>query len=94
MERGFLEHLVEQGLCTPEKLDALLHLPGQTLEPRPAANLRVGLARRVHHVKIAFDGERPVQAKAYYWRSLIFQPLEPAGDARGERAEPTDEGAG
>ena len=77
-----LDHLVGEGLCSPEKAQALLRWPGidrQATSPVWPSSLEVadrflgGLVvsyffRRIHHVKVTFDSGRPREAKAY----LIF----------------------
>lgn len=75
-----LDHLVANGLCTPEKRKALLVYPGYTDEktatvpwpasPRRASRLLGGrslstLVRSLHHVKISYHPDEPPEAKAY-----------------------------
>jgi hypothetical protein len=75
-----LGHLVANGLCTPEKREALLAYPGYAdeekatvswpEEPRRASRLLGGRSlstfiRSIHHVKVVYQpGEKP-EAKAY-----------------------------
>jgi hypothetical protein len=62
---AFLDALVAEGLCTPEKRVALSAWPGCSLE-RFAHELWQSLAiRRVNHVKVVFDGDRAALAKGY-----------------------------
>jgi hypothetical protein len=64
-QAAFLDALVAEGLCTPEKRAALARWPGCSLE-RFAHELWQSLViRRVNHVKVVFDGERAAQAKGY-----------------------------
>jgi hypothetical protein len=76
----FLDHLAGGGLCTAAKRDGLLAWPGCQTEPG-AADLRreehdrlsalAGpglvsvLVRWLHHVKLAYDADRMIDAKAY-----------------------------
>jgi hypothetical protein len=80
-ERAFLEHLAALGLTSEDKLQALLALPGRRIEPWNGLCL-VGHSRLVHHVKLVLDPSGPKQAKAYYGRALVIQPLENAGSPR------------
>jgi hypothetical protein len=73
-ELEFLDALVERGLCGAEKRDALLCLPGETVEPHDGICL-LGHARQVHHVKLVADPEGFREAKAYYGRALAVRPL-------------------
>ena len=75
----FLEPLVEHGLCTPERRQALLDWPLTAVESRartwPAhlrdasrflgADLESSLVRAMNHVKLSWRPDRPLQAKAY-----------------------------
>jgi hypothetical protein len=79
-ERRFLEHLVERGLCSPEKLAALLKLPGRDLAVWKDLCL-IGHSRQVHHVKLVVGPDGVSEAKAYYGRSLTIQRLESADGA-------------
>ncbi len=86
---SFLSYLVEQKLCTPEKADALLNYPGysseyhhQELWPRNLANaskfinnsFNSTLVRVLHHIKIVYQPERPLTAKAYLWFGHLWLP--------------------
>jgi hypothetical protein len=61
----FLDHLVRQGLCTPEHLAGLASFPGVSLERLPHELWRSVLVRRVNHVKLVLDGGRKPEAKGY-----------------------------
>jgi len=96
-----LDFLVEKGLCTPQKRAALLQYPGYAHEDSdrdqwPEFLLSMSrlqssqylstIDRGLHHIKVLFDGERAVQAKAYLsvehlWlsRDDIRQALEQSG---------------
>ncbi len=78
----FLEALVKQGLCAPDKPSALLDWPGQTtpmnaLAPWPSHLIAASLFqpkdvftsfdRRLSHIKLAWHPERALEAKAYLW---------------------------
>lgn len=76
-ERKFLERLVERRLCSPEKLAALLELPGRELSVWRDLCL-VGHTRQVHHIKLVVDPQGVREAKAYYGRALTIQRLEEA----------------
>ncbi len=75
-----LDLLVADGLCTPEKREALLAYPGYADErtatvpwpeaPRQASRLLGGrslstFVRALHHVKISYHPDEPPEAKAY-----------------------------
>lgn len=81
-EQRFFEHLVDRNLCSAEKLAALTELPGRTLEPWRGI-CQVGHSRQIHHVKLALGPRGPSQAKAYYGRSLLIQPLEGGAGPEG-----------
>jgi hypothetical protein len=74
-ETAFLQHLVERDLCAPEKRNALLTLPGETVAPWGDI-CHLGHVRQIHHVKVALELERPLEAKAYYGRALVIRKLE------------------
>lgn len=76
----FLDSLVQEGLCTAEKRDALLAYPGYIDEnaegvPWPGALRRASqllggrslstFVRSLHHVKVAYRPGEPLEAKAY-----------------------------
>jgi hypothetical protein len=76
----FLDYLVVSGLCIPQKRDALLAYRGLSHEraqsdlwPSHLLNLSSlldrraisAIARDIHHVKIVYQSDCPLQAKAY-----------------------------
>ncbi len=75
--RTFLDYVVQEGLCRPEKAEALLAWPGGARlprEPEPESFWPVGSTagefeelclRRISHVKFAYEG-RLAGAKAYF----------------------------
>ena len=78
----FLDYLVEQGLCEPKKREALLNWCGQTnpintYAPWPddlivASLLRTRehftvFDRRLSHIKIVWQPQKLLEAKAYLW---------------------------
>lgn len=78
----FLDYLLERGLCTPEKREALLKWPGQTNPvnspaPWPGHLIAASLLqprerftlfdRRLSHLKIVYRPQCPLEAKAYLW---------------------------
>ncbi|MCP3100114.1 hypothetical protein LZ198_14655 [Myxococcus sp. K15C18031901] len=76
--KRWLDQLVEDGLCTPAKRDALLTWPGMltALNTRgwPENLLRAseqlpgvhsGFARRINHLKLIHQPGQPLQVKAY-----------------------------
>lgn len=78
--QAFLGYLVENGLCSDTKRDALISYPGLSHEraeperwPRPLLDLsafmgstRVStVTRALHHGKISLQDGRPTEAKAY-----------------------------
>jgi hypothetical protein len=77
---AFSGFLLESGLCTPDKREALLAYPGYIDEnaegvswpvPLRRASLLLGgrslsmFVRSIHHVKIVCQQDRPTEAKAY-----------------------------
>jgi hypothetical protein len=77
---ALLEHLVGEGVCTPEKRDALQHFPARLHpededQPWPASWLVAALSspaqylpwveRRVSHVKLTLEADGSLAAKAY-----------------------------
>lgn len=74
-ERSFLERLVARSLCSAEKLEALLELPGRTLSTWRDLCL-VGHSRQVHHVKLIIDSAGLSEAKAYYGQALAIQRIQ------------------
>lgn len=67
----FLDRLVARDLCTPARGAALLRWPGLALEPLPHRGVRAAMLRTVNHVKLAFDADGAIEAKAYL---LLFCP--------------------
>lgn len=73
------DRLVERGLCTPAKRDALLAWPGLTRQSSPA---HPGiLLRGLQHIKLVFTPDAPPEAKAYFGAG--FNPL-PSSSTREE----------
>lgn len=64
-ELRFLDHLVELGLCTPEKREALAAWPGFSRVRLPHEIWRSLLVRRLNHVKIQLSTTGAMSAKAY-----------------------------
>jgi hypothetical protein len=77
---AFLDSLVLQGVCTPDKREAILAYSGYVDQnapdvPWPEALLRTSqllggrslstFVRSLHHVKIVYQPGRPLEAKAY-----------------------------
>jgi hypothetical protein len=70
-----LEELVRRGLCVPEDREALLAYPGISTEQDDPAQAEMNallegratraLVRWLHHVKITYEPNRPLSAKAY-----------------------------
>lgn len=78
----FFDFLIERGLCTSDKITALLEWPGYTEENSCAAiwpknlsqsamfvypSFRSAAARIISHIKIVYQPMMPLQAKAYLW---------------------------
>ena len=64
LSQRFFDCLTAAGLCLPEKREAVLAWPGYA--PYSTGPKRADLlARRLSHVKIVFDQDRPLEAKAY-----------------------------
>ena len=87
-----LDLLVANGLCTPEKREALLEYPGYADErratvpwpeaPRRASRLLGGrslstFVRSLHHVKISYQPGEPLEAKAYLAANHYWHTLTP-----------------
>jgi Rps23 Pro-64 3,4-dihydroxylase Tpa1-like proline 4-hydroxylase len=81
---AFLQYLVTHGLCLPEKQEALLAYPGFVREkthrdqfPAHLLNLsnflgnhhEVVFMRGLHHIKVVYQADRAIEAKAYGWVS-------------------------
>jgi len=72
-----LDYLVDKKLCLPEKRDALLHYSGTSdfsggiMKPLTSAShdlndiLTSTITRYISHVKIVYQPDRPLEAKAY-----------------------------
>ncbi|MCB0188929.1 MAG: hypothetical protein KDE31_31885, partial [Caldilineaceae bacterium] len=80
--QAFLTYLVEHGLCTPEKCDALLAWSGESnpttaTTPWPASLIAAELVQPVHqfssferrlsHIKVVYRPGQPAAAKGYLW---------------------------
>ena len=80
--RAFLEYLVNKKMCTSERADALLAWSGYSEEncypelwPEHFSkaskfvnpNFRSTIVRLLHHIKIVYHPNQPLQAKAYLW---------------------------
>jgi Rps23 Pro-64 3,4-dihydroxylase Tpa1-like proline 4-hydroxylase len=80
--QAFLEYLVQTGLCLPQKQEALLSYPGQVREKRYREQWPLHLSklsrflgdghegvfmRGLHHIKVVYQSEQAVEAKAYCW---------------------------
>lgn len=91
----WLEHLVAQGLCTPDKRDALRAWPGlssQRAQPESwpenlvRASQRMpgtqsGFARRLNHLKLVHQPGRPPEVKAYLAFRHVWFRLAPRESA-------------
>jgi hypothetical protein len=95
----FLDHLLESGLCTPQKRDALLAWPGRidpTSSPAPwpdhlivesllqPADHFSAFLRRVSHAKIVYSPQRPLEAKGYLWFGHTWLRLQPVQGTSNE----------
>ncbi|HYO48415.1 MAG TPA: hypothetical protein VEW94_01080 [Chloroflexia bacterium] len=80
--QALLDFLVERGMCTPEKREAMLLYPGiQTAEESGEfwpESLRLlsrvlgplgfsSFIRGIHHIKVVFQPGKPLEAKAYLY---------------------------
>lgn len=80
--RAFLNYLVKKKICTSERADALLMWSGYSEEnsyPKlwpehfskaskfVSPNFRSTIVRLLHHIKIVYHPNQPLQAKAYLW---------------------------
>ena len=68
----FLNLLIDEKMCTPEKRDALLTWPGYSLEIYPNDSWPSILWRRLSHIKITCQPGSSLSAKAYLWFSPRF----------------------
>lgn len=82
VEREFLDRLVDVGLCSPAKRDALLLWPGHTVENLRHQLWPSVLHRRVNCVKLLFRGGRRPEVKSYLWTS--WPPLARGRTERGD----------
>jgi hypothetical protein len=73
-ERGFVDALVEMGLCAAEKRDGLLRWPGHELARLDHELWQSRCARRLNHVKLVFDGTGAAEAKGYLAVKHQFRP--------------------
>jgi hypothetical protein len=76
VDTTFLDDLVTSRACTPGKRDALLAWPGCEIGVLPHEVWPSLVMRRVSHVKIVADRDRPIEAKAYCcfahaWRTAL-----------------------
>lgn len=88
-ETGFLDRLVELGLCTAAKRDGLLAWPGYSFEDFAHELWPSLVKRRVNHVKLVYEQGRPPQAKAYLCAFSGFYPrrtLRPPEEHHGRSA--------
>jgi hypothetical protein len=64
-ESSLLNRLVTLGLCTPAKREALASWPAYEIRTLRHELWPSLVVRRVNHVKIVLDRERPMSAKSY-----------------------------
>ncbi|XXT20200.1 hypothetical protein WME94_01360 [Sorangium sp. So ce429] len=69
--RALIARCVDQGLCTPQKRDALLSWPGSTREELPGYAWPVRLSRWID-MKIVHRPPEPLEAKAYLGFMIHF----------------------
>jgi hypothetical protein len=79
VETAFLSRLVETGLCTPGRRDALLAWPGTRRCTLPHELWESVMVRRVNCVKLV-SGPQGVEAKAYLLACSLPAPARRAGD--------------
>lgn len=60
-----LGHLVERSLCIREKKDALMDWLGYVYVPLPPDGSPYYIFRRISHVKVVYEKDKPLVAKAY-----------------------------
>ncbi len=85
---SLLAHLVEQGLCLPEKASALLRWPGRTTpltttvdwpdrlictSLQQSPDHFTSIVRRLSHIKVVYQPTAPLEAKGYLWFSHEWQ---------------------
>ena len=83
----FLDYLVEKQLCIPDKADAILNYPGYSVEksyrdlwPSNLTNastfvfpsFKSTLVRYLNHIKIVYQPNKPLEAKAYLWLEHLW----------------------
>jgi len=61
----FMDYLVENEMCLPEKSEALLQWPGQSVEKMKHELLPTVLFRLLHHIKITIEKNGKRVAKGY-----------------------------
>jgi len=61
----FLNHLAERSLCIPEKKEALMDWLGHTYVALPQGAEPYYIFRRICHIKVVYDKDKPLLAKAY-----------------------------
>ena len=61
-----LDRLVGDGLCTPERGEALLAWPGAETRRLPGYGFPCRIRRATSHAKISLEPGRPLEAKAYF----------------------------
>ncbi|MFQ5744411.1 MAG: hypothetical protein ACE5HV_12605, partial [Acidobacteriota bacterium] len=101
-----LDALVEDGLCVPEKRDALLAWPGyvhptECVERWPDSLIAESLlrppdrfsviGRRLNHIKVVCREQRPLEAKAYFGFGPLWLQPEPADDETDPRETSGDQ---
>ncbi len=69
--KAFFEELVNIGLCTSNKRDGFITWAGRTREFFPHYTQSVTLFRQIHHVKIIYHADYPLQAKGYLLCALF-----------------------
>jgi hypothetical protein len=68
---SLLDHLVEQGLCEPQRREALLSWPGYS-SLRSAGKSGGLLLRGLQHIKLVFSPDHQPESKAYFGASPHF----------------------
>lgn len=64
-ELGLMDRLVERGLCTRERREALLAFPRSRYVTMPHELWESVLHQRVNHIKVTFAHDESLEAKAY-----------------------------
>jgi hypothetical protein len=89
LETAFLDQLVERGLSSSAKCDALLTWPATSLETMRHELWRSRVSRRVNHVKLAYrDNEMP-EMKGYLSASHDFRPAQSPSERASIRMQPS-----